>query len=461
MTYIKYTKLPFRQSPNYTPGSQTLAIYGRPRVISFGAGHWWNRPEAKPSFSGVVATLCNPARQASANTVLSDRRVQEIVRAADTSWATNQANPFTFSIEVDPQIMYKWWAGGDKAKAQRIFDTLVSYIADKGYHNLPWKPHKYWHQTECNPIPWGEVMTAAKKAYAQKHATPTPSVKWVKMDDPRKLVARVNLKVVNVTTGKTVGDTIKAGTKIDFNNKTTYKGKTYLRSNYSTSKHLNTGIERSKLKEVPAPKPEWQVNLKNIEPVKLMVLPAQTPIVDLNTGNTIKQLGKGTWVDFTKSTIVKGVAYLISSYSATNAMPNGIKKADVGIPAEPPKAEKPEWLENWRDIEDVVMYARADTDLVNFEDGKTISVIARGTAIDVASTTEYFGHKYAITKYSTERKDWRGIRLDDLDADPITDDNAPAEPAPEQPEITEQQKSAIMAAIEAFVATIKTILGIK
>ena len=44
------------------------------------------------------------------------------------------------------------------------------------------------------------------------------------------------------------------------------------------------------------------------------------------------------------------------------------------------------------------------------------------------------------------------------DIKPVGED-VPAEPAPEQPEITEAQKSAIMAAVDAFVATIKTSCG--
>lgn len=469
MSYKSYKLLPFRQSPNYTPASQTRAIYGRPRTIELGAGHWWNTPESGATFAGVIATLMNPARQASANSIVTDGQVQEIVRDKDTSWATNQANPYTYSIEVDPRIMWKWTASGDKKKiGQRIFDTLCSYIADKGYHKLTWRPHNYWWQTACNPIKWGEVMAGAKAAYADKHkpsnpSKPVPAAKA--LGKTIKFKAKLaTTSVWDLTTNPNYkaattlkkGDVFEAVAYIDFNNTRYYVTK------YSFDNKKKVGVNQHDLEEIkPAPVvPEWQKNLKDIKPVKLMVLTAQTPIVDLNTLAVIKQLGKGTYVDFTKSTTVKGVEYLVSSYSATNAMPNGIKRADVGVPAEPPKNEKPKWLEQWQDITDVVMYTRADTDLVNFEDGKTLSVIKRGTPIEVSSTTELFGHKYAITKYSTDRKEGRGIRLDDLSAKPVGNDE-PAAPAPVQPEITEATKSAIMAAVDAFVAAIKKILGIK
>jgi hypothetical protein len=451
---MSYTLRGFKQSPNYTPASQTKAFYGRPRTIEFGAGHWWDDPTRFPSFDGVVNTLMNAARQASAHAVVGDRVVQELVRAADTSWATGVANPFTVSIECDPQIIYMWRAGGDKAKAKRIFETLAEYIADKGWQNLTWFPHKKWMQTGCNPIEWGAVMTRAKQIYADKHK-PAPTVSWKNISNPRKMIVLRDTYVYELPAVKQIGSVIKKGTKIDIKSMTT--GGTWLRSAYSTDKGLNQGMKAVDIGEVPVipPTPEWQKNLKSITPVKLAVLVAQTPIVDLNTLAVIKQLGQGTYVDFTKTTTVKGIEYLISSYSATNAIPNGIKRADVGVPAQPPVNEKPEWLRNWQDITDVKMYARADTDLVDLENGVTIKVIPRGTEVAVASTTEWHGQKYAITEYSTEKKLGQGIRIDDLDMKPVGGDK-PTEPAPEQPTI-----DARISWLEKAVKAILAFLNIK
>ena len=447
----KYKLLPFRQSPNYTPASQTQAVFGRPPSRNIGAGHWWDDPTRFPSFNGVVATLLNPARQASALDVIGDEVVQPMVRKADTSWCTGNANAFTYSAEVDPQIIYRWRAGGDKAKANRIFETAAERIADVAMHDKSWHPHKYWNaSTACNPIEWADVLRRAKEYWNAKNA-PKPTFKWVAMDEPRSMIAAKDVRVYDLAEKSFIGSVIKKGTKVDFKTKALFNGKWYLRSTYSTGKNLNHGLALDDFNEVPAPTPEWVKNLKTIEPVKLMVLTAQTPIVDLNTLKTIKQLGQGTWIDFTKSTTVKGVQYLISSYSATQAMPNGIRRADVGVPVEPPKNEKPEWLENWRDIVDVPMYARADTDLVNFEDGSTIKVISRGTKLDISSTTEWHGHKYAITVYSTDKKFWQGVRIDDLDLKPVDADGGDVEPAPTQPTI-EENVNWLMKAVKAILA---------
>lgn len=106
----------------------------------------------------------------------------------------------------------------------------------------------------------------------------------------------------------------------------------------------------------PVPvKPEWERNLKNIEPVKLQVLTAQTPIINLLDGTIVKQLGGGTWVDFCKN-YDRRRQISTSSWFVEHGVANGIKRADVGVPVLPGN-EKPEWLENWYDIEDVDMYA--------------------------------------------------------------------------------------------------------
>ncbi len=477
---MSYELRGFRQSPNYTPAGQVAAAYGRARTIDFGAGHWWDDQTRFPSFDGVVATLMNAARQASAHAVVGDGVVQPLVRPQDASWATGNANPFTVSIETDPQIIYMWWDGGDKAKARRIFDTLAEYIADMGWQNLQWFPHKKWMQTGCNPIDWGSVMARAKEIWNQKYGTaPTPqppvnaSIEYVKLPAPVQYIANkqpTKLWNFNQTDWSGFGNGVK-----DFNkgDQITIVGKginknlnrEYYMTEYSFNARIPNGFSTADLDAYVAPAPvpvtpEWQKNLKDITPVKLTVLTAQTPLINLNDGSTIKQLGQGTVIDFVKSTVVGGVEYLLSSYSATNAMPNGVRRADVGVPAQPPVNEKPEWLKNWKDIEDVFMYARADTDLVDLEDGHTIKVIKRGEKIEVASTTEWHGQKYAITKYSTDKQFGQGIRIDDLDMKPVGD-GTPTEPAPEQPS-TQPDMNAVKAflkmlgdLIAAFLAKFK------
>lgn len=440
-------KIAFTQSPSYTPNSQTRAAYGRPRTIEFGAGHWWDDPSRQPSFGGVIASLTNPNRQVSAHAVVTAGEVRELVRQEDTAWATGNANPYTFSIETDPRIT----TGG--AVAEQIMATLAEYIADKGFHNLQWFPHKHWMTTGCNPIDWGEVMRRAKETWQQKYGQPAVKETNREVYNPlKKFVVAQDCILEYIPNGGNAGSrTYKKGEQIDIKQKLTMSdGSVWYRTQYSSDNELATGFRAQNLTAV-VEVPEWQRNLKDITPVNLMVLVPQTPLVNLNDGSVIKQLGQGTNIDFVKSTTVGGVEYLISSYSATNAMPNGIKRADVGVPAQPPVNEKPEWLKNWQDIADVKMYARADTDLVNLENGSTIKVIPRATEIAVASTTEWHGQKYAITEYSTAKNLAQGIRIDDLDMKPIENPTTPVEPAPNQPTI-EENVNWLVKAVKALLA---------
>lgn len=227
------------------------------------------------------------------------------------------------------------------------------------------------------------------------------------------------------------------------NSTNTKLGSTYAVAEFSYKSRSTIGINLADLEAYVPPKepavpvtPEWQRNLKDIAAQKLIVLGAQAALVNLETGATIKQIGGGTVVDVVKTTKVAGVEYLISSYSASVGAGSGMKRAELGVPVAPPSKEKPAWLERWEDIEDQNMYARADTNLYNLEDSAVVKVIPRGEKVRVASTTEVFGQRYALTEYSTKLMEGRGIRLDDLDLKPVTD-GGPA-PAPAQPALEEK-----------------------
>lgn len=429
-------------SPNFTPGNQTAALYGRPRVLEIGAGHWWNWPRSGATHDGIVSFMSNPARQAAPHAVLSARRVTEMVRPWDTAWCTGKANPYTYAIETDPRIMFKWGhdnpSAAERALGNEIFETLCEYIADKGYHNLPWKAHNQFPvpYTQCNPIPWPEVRQRAIEIYNSK-VSPEWKRNLGNIPDVELYAKRDGAPLRNLNNVTEVIKTFPKGTAFWIKGRTIVNGYAYLLTKYAMDNGAAQGFDEYELEPKQPEPPEWQRNLRDITPVKLMVMPAQTPIVNLNDLSTIKMLGQGTWVDFVKMTTVAGREFLISSYSAANGMPNGIAKADVGVPAEPGN-EKPEWLANWQDIADVVMYTRVDADLVDLSNGRTLKVIPRGTAVEIASATEYLHKKYLITKYSTDKKLGQGILVDDLDMknpndrpDPTPTPEPPIEPKPE------------------------------
>ncbi len=473
-------QLEWNPSPNFTLGNQTQAYYGKPRSVQFGAGHWWNTPEAGATHDGVVSIFKNPARQGSAHAVLSNGRVTEMVRDWDTAWCTNNANPYTYAIETDPRIMWRWQAGVSQAQrdlGNAIFETLAEYIADKRYHAIQWYPHNHWWQTQCNPINWNEVMIRAQQVRAQKDAPANPSkpVPAPTKLSEGKLTYRAKLDKVevwdlstnpNYKSVKTLskGETIDVVAFIDFN------GTRYYVTQYSYDTNKRVGVNRNDI-ELVAPDPEWIKNLVDITDTKLMVLTVSAPIINLNTGAAVgSPIPQGTWIDIAKQTTVGGKTYLISKYSVDNAIPNGILKDNLGVPAPvpdpnpvPPKpAPEPDWLSKWEDIADLKMYTRQpDVEVVNLLDGSTTTKIAtKGTEIEIASSTEWHGQKYLITKYSTDKKLPHGIRLVDLDIKPVdpSTDPLPADPDKSVDDIIRENNSilkAILALVQQIWAIIK------
>lgn len=138
MAYKYITKY---NSPNYTPKSQTRAIWGVDRKIKYICIHWWGDPKDKPTFSGVVNYLCRKGGNTSAHLIATGtgRQVACIVNFFDNAWACMSGNPYTINIECDPRCR------------DEDYDVVAEVIADlrQHYGNLPLKPHKYWVNTSC------------------------------------------------------------------------------------------------------------------------------------------------------------------------------------------------------------------------------------------------------------------------------------------------------------------------
>lgn len=441
------------------------------------------------SADSARAVFQNPSRQASSTfiTTAVEYLIYQPVSLDDTSYA--DGNMASNRRAVTTEHHGDWRGGYRNDVVIRNSARLHAWLRDNGFVNH-FARHRDVSQigTQCPAdLPVEEIWNLATQYINEAYNTPAPQpprsdAELVWETIPRQEFvfnkAPTNMWAFNSNTWAG----IKAVKQFTQNDRVIIFGKvynktlnaTYYLTEYSYTQKIANGFNVADLTAYvpPAPaEPEWKRNLQKLAtPVKLTVIPAQTGIVGLVDGSFIKNLGQGTVVDVVAKTTVAGVEYYISSWSFEHGQANGMKVADLAVPAEPPKSEKPAWLEKWLDIEDVIMYARADTDLIDLVDGKTLDVIPRGTKIEVASMTEWFGHKVAMTKYSTERKEGRGIRLDDLDLKPVADNDntTPLEPAPEQPEISVETKNAILAALaalkgafELFVTTITNLLNRK
>lgn len=162
MAYDMITKY---NSPNFTNRRIT------PKYIVI---HWWGDPNTHPTFEGVIATLMNPARQASAHYVAESGRVACLVDPDVMSWATGPANSYTISIECNPRQ-----SDGD-------YQTIGELVADirKTYGNLPLKRHRDFMNTACpgtydiariDRIANGQANKPSATAHAPVKPAPAPT----------------------------------------------------------------------------------------------------------------------------------------------------------------------------------------------------------------------------------------------------------------------------------------------
>lgn len=149
MSYIYETQW---DSPNFTPASQTRSVWGVDRNILRIDCHWWDDPAKNPSYEGTIQTLLNPNRGASAHYVATGtgRRVACLVSPNDNSWATNQDNPYSISIECDPRCR------------DEDYDVVAELIANirSAYGDLPLARHSDFVATRC-PGDWDLVRLDA------------------------------------------------------------------------------------------------------------------------------------------------------------------------------------------------------------------------------------------------------------------------------------------------------------
>lgn len=285
---MSYQELNQYNSPNYTPASQSKAVFGYPRTIDGITIHWWGDPAQNPSFMGVVNWLCRANGGSSAHVVATgtSRQVAWLVNAADVAWHAGNArgNASTIGIECDPRCR----AEDYDVVAEVIADIWIAYG-----RKLPLYPHRYWAQTACpGNYDLNRLQAEAEAWYAKKTApTPVVVVPTTKpVPDAKKLPAPVKFKatanptyVWDLTTNpnykavKTlnVGDEFIAFAYIDFNNTKYYV------TEYSFNKGIKAGVNTVDMMEqatVP-PTPETPpIQVTPEPPVNTPETPQEPPV---------------------------------------------------------------------------------------------------------------------------------------------------------------------------------------
>lgn len=130
-------------SPNYTPGAQSRAVFGYDRVIQGITIHWWGNPANNPQFAGIRDYLCRSGGNTSAHYVATGtgRQVACIVAPQDVAWHSGNArgNAITIGIECDPRCR------------DEDYDVVAELVADirSAYGDVPISSHNMWTATAC------------------------------------------------------------------------------------------------------------------------------------------------------------------------------------------------------------------------------------------------------------------------------------------------------------------------
>lgn len=283
---MSYSWITNSSSPNYTPGSSAQATWGRPRTIEAIAIHWWGDPASNPSFEGVVSWLCNKASGVSAHLVATGtgRRVACLIDFGDASWATNSANPYTISIELDPRCR------------NEDYDVAAEVIAQlrQVYGDLPLVPHRQFVGTQCpGNYDLGRLDREARNKVAKPEwdwghvedkvvAPVNPPVSEVKRDvftPAKKFKFNKDARFYNILNYTVSGASVYGkGTEVEINQKLTLSnGNVWYRTAYSSARELATGFRAEDLDEVNAPIAEPPVIVPPVEPVDPEEPPTTSP----------------------------------------------------------------------------------------------------------------------------------------------------------------------------------------
>lgn len=190
-------------SPNQTPG--------RPYGIGYIVIHWWGDPNTHPTFDGVVNTLCNPNRQASAHYVVEAGKVACIVDPDSRAWHAgdgidvhSKGNDCGIGIELNPRQ-----SDGDYNTAAELIRELRATYGD-----LPLIPHRDCTATQC---PGTYDLNRLDKLARSSQPAPQPAPQPAQIGGIRAGTWRIIVPVLNVRSAPNLNAPIVAAY---FNNQT-------------------------------------------------------------------------------------------------------------------------------------------------------------------------------------------------------------------------------------------------
>lgn len=337
--------------------------------------HWWGDGTGASNHDNIVNYLNGKGAQGvapTANFVLSDNKITQCVDPDNVAWTSGNGNPTTIGVETQPTLGaegYKKWGWLVMTLERRYGKTLKLY------------PHNYWGTTQCpGTLSLDRIRQEADKWHRGEYdpvPTPTPpttaNIEWVKLPAPQKYVtnkAPTKLWNFNQTSWGGFGSGVKdyaGGTEIVVYGKGINHtlNATYLVTEYSFTKGITNGFNEKDMSlvlqpaptpdPIPAPipptptKPEWELNLRDIDDTK-MWLTKEQDLINIATGQPAtpaKVFVKNDEFIASALTVVGGIEYRITDYSFKKGIFNGVPTTSLtltapGVPDVPPVPEVPD-----------------------------------------------------------------------------------------------------------------------
>lgn len=400
-------------SPNFTPNAQVPSIFGYPRSIDTITIHWWGDPNTQPTFEGVVAWLCNPRAQVSAHDVVTgtNRRVAVLVDYPNAAWHSGnpRGNATSLAFECDPRCR------------QEDYEVVAEDIAETwSYYGriIPLVPHKSWVPTACpGNYDLSRLHQMALAIYNGVPATPNATEAEVR---------QAYLEILERPADA-------GGIQTYLQHPLAFVRDDLMKSQERKDLEARKAAEYARTEWVRNLQPYTSGDTDYNEPVKLAVLPAEgVKVTNLENSTNLNDtiIPRNTQVDVVAKTKVGGVEYYISSYSKNKGMANGILAEKLGVPAQPPVEEKPEWLQNLQDIQDATMYTRSETPVLNLVNGQTTHKLPINSPVKITHATQIVGINLLVLEGEKE-----GIETVYLSDTPIKD---PDEDVKERLNVLEQ-----------------------
>jgi hypothetical protein len=428
--------------------------------------HWWGDGTGANNHDNIVNYFLRRT-DGSVNYVLSDNKITLMVNPDDVAWTSQSGNATTVSIEHQPTL---------GAEGYKKSGWLIWQLEQRYGRTLKLYPHNYWFGTQCpGTISLDRIRQEADKWARGEYnpaPTPPPTPEWLrnlKETSVKKMYAiddSTPLRNLN-----SVGQVIKnftKGTSFDIKGQTSVNGNVYLLTAYSFDNRQPNGFDVYELQDkdpnAPAPppvdtRPEWEKNKKPV-PAKTLYTLNNAKLVDVNTMQVIKEYPLDTPMEIAGETSVGGNQFWFTLSSYTGNRPTGFLKADLKDAPTPPPApepEKPEWVKNLKDQDDVKYWVKEETPLIDITTGKpTGTKTFKKDEEFVSSALTYVGNtEYRITDYSHKKGIYNGVPIDKLTLTAPGVPNVP--PVPTNPDLID--KNVIILFLESIVTLIRDFIS--